>query len=102
MNIKCLYSCSVCGIKAKELEVKQRGKAQSVGDWLNEITVLIGLNHGLTSPQCPSKTFNLRLPVVNHAESPTPEYSDEGDVPESSISLLPDSPDRQTFGNVPH
>jgi hypothetical protein len=63
-TIRCLYSCSSCGLKNQAVQVPSRGE-ESVTDWMeNTFMPAISRDHSSRSPHCMSGTMTeVKIPI---------------------------------------
>lgn len=63
------YSCKLCGIKRREVQVKPRDpRNQSVTSWMESIMFPLQFDHEMQSPSCPAKELSeLMIPFAEDA-----------------------------------
>jgi len=59
------YSCEGCGLTHRPVEVRERGAAEDLQDWLEVVKSRIGLDHAQASAACTSAEVSLRFHVTN-------------------------------------
>jgi len=62
------YSCHGCGAGTPpeqriKVTVRHRREGQDIVEWLNDCARLVAMDHGRRSPLCPSKVFDLMIPM---------------------------------------
>lgn len=63
LTITCMYTCNACGVKDLPVEVPAR-EEEDVVKWVEAAAALMGADHGEHSPDCPSRTIDLKIPVT--------------------------------------
>jgi len=62
--VKIKYSCALCGINKRELEVNPRDPERDVVAWVDSLKGPLLIDHSMQSPQCPATTITeLMIPA---------------------------------------
>lgn len=57
------YSCKVCKTVEREVQVRVRGKLETVNGWLEAVRATVGRDHSRQLPLCHSKVCDLKIPL---------------------------------------
>lgn len=63
--VKASYTCHVCEIRDREIAVRERGPTEDVVAWMYCVQIVMGDDHARTSPDCPSRHMDLKIPIAN-------------------------------------
>lgn len=65
-----MWTCHACGVTDKVVHV--RAPDEDVIHWVEGVRELVGASHWATSPQCPSRQCDLKIPLrANPENDPT-------------------------------
>jgi hypothetical protein len=46
------YDCHLCGVAGGRVQVRERGPAEDVAEWMRTLTLALAVAHGRASPRC--------------------------------------------------
>lgn len=64
-TIGVLYTCHECGVKEREVVVRERGPQEDVCDWVRHARIAVGVDHSIVSRSCNSNECDLKIPMIN-------------------------------------
>jgi hypothetical protein len=67
--VTCAYSCFRCGIRRREVQVREREEGESVREWLDVLAAIAGADHAQQSPGCSSQKCDLLVPLASGVET---------------------------------
>jgi C4-type Zn-finger protein len=63
-TITTMYSCHKCGLKDREVTVRERYAGEEVMSWVNHTVALIAADHAKVSPRCRITSLSeIKIPV---------------------------------------
>ena len=62
-TVKCLYTCLECGVRKREVEIRERGQDEDVVAWVNFAAERCGEDHAAESPHCTAGKVDLYIPL---------------------------------------
>lgn len=64
-TVPVMYTCHECGVKEREVAVRERRPQEDVVDWVHHARTLVGVDHSIVSRRCTSNEVDLKIPMVN-------------------------------------
>lgn len=58
-----LFSCHVCNLIKCKVSVRERGKDEEIGTWLESILHPVNMKHQIMSPLCEHNQVDLFIPL---------------------------------------
>lgn len=59
------YSCEPCGVVWRPVAVREREDDEDVVHWTEWALTCVTADHRRTSPECESRTVDLKIPMAN-------------------------------------